>query len=148
MPAFFGGALTHAISLRENSSRSTTGIDNGTTAVTEENETRTPQRPGKDDLTPENRPRRTLEDWEMLQSREEPPLKVPWWFIAMVIVMLTISVFLTLPLMGERKGFERPWFDWGLVIGVGYGVVFLVIIYFYMRGRKKARDKSKFETKK
>jgi len=116
--------------------------------MTEENETRTPQKPCKDDVTPENRPRRTLEDWEMLQSREEPPLKVPWWFVAMVIVLLTTSVFLTFPLMGERKGYERPWFDWGLVAGVGYGIVFLVIIYFYMRGKKKARDKSKFETKK
>lgn len=116
--------------------------------MTEESETRTPQRPGKVDLTSEDRPRRVLEDWEMLQSREEPPLKVPWWFVVIVTGMLLSSVILTLPIMGQRSGYERPWFDWGLLVGVGYGLVFLVIIYFFMRGRKRAPNKSELETKK
>lgn len=117
--------------------------------MTEESETRTPQRPGKDDLTPENPPRRVLEDWEMLQSHEDPPLKVPKWFIAIVIGLLISSVLLTMPFMGQRIGFERPWLDWGILAGVGYGVVFLVIIYFFMGGGKKsASDKSDPDAKK
>ncbi len=104
--------------------------------MTEESNTDTPRAPDKKDATPEYPPRRTLEDWELLQTREEPPLKVPWWFVGMVIAMLAVSTLLALPLLGQRPGYERPWFDWGMVIGIGYGVVFLVIIYFFMRGRK------------
>lgn len=116
--------------------------------MTEESERRTPQGPGKDGLTAEQQPRRALENWEMLQSREEPPLKVPWWFVVIVIGMLLSSVILTLPIMGQRSGYERPWFDWGLLVGVGYGLVFLVMIYFFMRGRKGAVNRSERETKK
>ncbi len=87
--------------------------------------------------TAEHRPRKGLEDWEMLQVKEDPPLKIPYWLPIIIVGLLVVSTLLTLPLMGVRSGFERPWLDWGLLVGVGYGVVSLVIIYFFMRNKKK-----------
>lgn len=91
--------------------------------------------------TPEDRPRKGLEDWEMLQTRKEPPLKVPYWFIALVAVLLLGAVLLSFPLMGTRSGFERPWLDWGLAVGVGYGLISLTAIYFFLKTRKKSQEK-------
>jgi len=92
---------------------------------------------GKETSEKEHRPKKGLEDWEMLQQREEPPLKIPYWFVILVGGLILVAVFLSFPLMGERAGYERPWLDWGLLVGVGYGVVALIAIYFIMRKKKK-----------
>ena len=76
--------------------------------MTEEGKGNTPQAPERENAKAETQPRRVLEDWEMLQTREEPPLKVPWWFVGMVITMLAVSTLLTLPLLGQRPGYEDP----------------------------------------
>jgi len=93
----------------------------------------------KEDTTKsdDDRPKRGLEDWEMLQAKEEPPLKIPYWVPIIIVGMLLGAVFLSFPLMGVRSGYERPWLDWGLLVGVAYGVISLVIIYFFMRKKKK-----------
>ena len=109
---------------------------------------KTEDNPGKTDqkTNSEDRPKRGLEDWEMLQTREEPPLKVPYWLIMLIVGLLIGSILLTFPLMGVREGYERPWLDWGLLVGVGYGVVALLMIYLFMRGRKKSANESKSRT--
>jgi len=91
----------------------------------------------------EDRPKRGLEDWEMLQNKEEPPLRIPYWSIILVVGLFIGAVLLSFPFMGVRSGFERPWFDWGLLVGVGYGVFALVVIYLFMRNRKKSAKESK-----
>lgn len=97
----------------------------------------------------EFRPRKGLEDWEMLQQREEPPLKVPYWFFILVGGLLVFSILLTFPFMGVREGYERPWLDWGLLVGAGYGVISLIAIYFFMKKRKtKSEDKENSEVEK
>jgi len=88
----------------------------------------------------EHRPRRGLEDWEMLQTKEEAPLKVPYWFITLIIALLIGAVLLTLPLSGVRDGYERPWLDMGILVGIGYGIASLIVIYIFMRKRKN-KDK-------
>lgn len=88
----------------------------------------------------EDRPKRGLEDWEMLQQREEPPLNIPYWLIAVVAALFIGAVLLSFPFLGVREGYERPWLDWGLAVGIGYGLVALLIIYLFMR--KSARAKS------
>lgn len=97
----------------------------------------------------EQRPNKGMEDWEFVQQKEEPPLKVPYWFPIVVGALILGGVLLTLPWMGIRKGYERPWLDWGLLIGAGYGVVFLVMIYFFMKTRKsRSGDAEESEKKK
>jgi len=91
-------------------------------------------------LAQEDRPKKGLEDWEMLQTQEEPPLKVPYWFIALVSVLILGAVLLSFPLMGTRDGFERPWLDWGLAVGVGYGLISLTAIYFLLKNRKSSSE--------
>lgn len=87
----------------------------------------------------EHRPRKGLEDWEMLQTTEEPPLKIPYWLPIIIGGLLVFAIISTLPLLGVREGFERPWLDSGLFIGAGYGITSLVVIYLFMR-KKKAHD--------
>lgn len=87
----------------------------------------------------EDRPKRGLEDWEMLQQREEPPLKIPYWFIALVAALFIGGVVLSFPFLGVREGYERPWLDWGLAVGVGYGLIALLAIYLFMRKNAKAK---------
>ena len=85
-----------------------------------------------------DRPRRGLEDWEMLQQKEEPPLRVPYWFLALIAVLFIGAVLLSFPLLGVRSGFERPWMDGGILVGVGYGIISLIIIYFFLRKSKSS----------
>jgi len=91
-------------------------------------------------LVQEDRPRKGLEDWEMLRTREEPPLKIPYWFIALVGALFLGAVLLSFPLMGTRSGFERPWLDWGLAVGVGYGLISLTVIYFFLKNKKSSNE--------
>jgi len=95
---------------------------------------------------PEHRPRKGLEDWEMLQTKEEPPLKIPFWVPILIVGLLLIAVLLSFPLTGVRDGYERPWFDWGLLIGVGYAVISLAVIYFVLRNKKRKAIDEKKET--
>ena len=90
----------------------------------------------------EQRPRRGLEDSEMLQQREEAPLKIPYWVIIILIGLLIGSVLLSFPIAGIREGYERPWINSGLFIGLGYGAVSLIVIFFILRIRKKSSTKS------
>lgn len=100
-----------------------------------------------DKNTPENNEekpkRRVLEDWEMIQPQEEKPIKIPFWAIILVSSLIIGAVVLTFPFLGVRDGFERPWLDWGLLIGVGYGVASLALIYFFLRPSKKAKKEEK-----
>ena len=97
----------------------------------------------------EERPNKGMEDWEFAQEREETPLKVPYWFPIAVGALILGGILLTLPWLGIRKGYERPWLDWGLLIGAGYGVVFLGMIYFFMKTRKnQSGDAEESEEKK
>lgn len=84
----------------------------------------------------EERPNKGLEDWEFARERDEPPLRVPYWFPIAVGALLLGAIILTLPWLGIRKGYERPWLDWGLLVGAGYGVAFLGLIYLFMKTRK------------
>ena len=69
----------------------------------------------------------------MLQQKEEKPLRVPFWLVGLVIALLAGSVLLSFPFFGVREGYERPWLESGLLVGVGYGVVILAFIYFFLR---------------
>lgn len=96
----------------------------------------------------EHRPRKGLEDWELLQTEEEPPLKIPYWLPIIIGGLFVFAIIATLPLLGVREGFERPWLDSGLLVGAGYGITSLVVIYLFMRKKKTYDSQDNTDDKK
>ena len=89
--------------------------------------------------------KRGLEDWEMVQTMNESTVSIPYWFIAIFFVLLLVAIGLTFPFWGNRPGFERDWFDWGIPMGVAWVVVMSFVIYYFVDLRhllaKKKQDK-------
>lgn len=91
----------------------------------------------------ERRSKRGLENWEMVERmNEDSDHKIPYWFIAIFVVLLLVAVGLTFPFWGDRAGYEREWFDWGIVGGALWVTVMSGIIYYVvdLRHRKKPKD--------
>lgn len=89
--------------------------------------------------------KRGLEDWEMVEKMSETSdHKIPYWFFAVFILLLVVAVGLTFPFWGVRPGYERSWFDWGIVAGVAWvtimaGVIYYIVDYRHQREEKKSR---------
>jgi len=95
----------------------------------------------------ERRDKRGLEDWEMVSSMEKSEVSIPYWFIALFVVLLVVAVGLTFPFWGNRPGYERPWYDDGIPLGIAWVVGMSVIIYYFVDLRhileKKKMEKLK-----
>jgi len=89
----------------------------------------------------ERKDRRGLEDWEMLSSMEHSTVGIPFWFVAIFVVLLIVAVGLTFPFWGSRPGYERPWFDWGIPAGVAWVVFMSAIIYYFVEMRPAKAQK-------
>ncbi|MDH5232799.1 MAG: hypothetical protein OEY38_22305 [Gammaproteobacteria bacterium] len=93
--------------------------------------------------------KRGLEDWELVQTMEDSEVSIPYWFIAVFVVLLIVAVGLTFPFWGNRPGYERPWFDWGIPAGVAWVVIMSFVIYYFvdlrhvLRKRKEEKQKLK-----
>lgn len=84
--------------------------------------------------------RRGLEDWELVEKMSETSdHRIPYWFFALFIVLLAVATGLTFPFWGVRPGFERSWFDWGIVAGVAWVVTMSVVIYYFVDYRHRKR---------
>jgi hypothetical protein len=123
---------------------------------TDENKTRTPVKP-VDEVQWGQAPadhlgyadeedrikKRGLEDWEMVERMSQTSdHKIPYWFIAVFIVLLVVATGLTFPFWGVRPGFERSWFDWGIPAGVAWVVSMGALIYYIVDYRHQ-REKKK-----
>jgi len=95
----------------------------------------------------ERKDRRGLEDWEMLSSMEQSTVGIPFWFVAIFIVLLIVAVGLTFPFWGNRPGYERPWFDWGIPAGVAWVVVMSAVIYYFVEMRPAKAQRLALEAK-
>lgn len=96
----------------------------------------------------ERKDRRGLEDWEMLESMEQSTVGIPFWFVAIFVVLLIVAVGLTFPFWGNRPGYERPWFDWGIPAGVAWVVVMSAVIYYFVEivpARRQKKEKEDAE---
>lgn len=87
--------------------------------------------------------RRGLEDWEMVEKIEESQHNVPYWFVAVFVVLLIVAIGLNFPFWGDRPGYERAWFNWGIPAAVVYCTAASVAIYWlvdyrHIRNKKKA----------
>ena len=95
----------------------------------------------------ERKDKRGLEDWEMVSSMEESQVGIPYWFIAIFFVLLIVAIGLTFPFWGNRPGYERPWFDWGIPAGVAWVVVMSFIIYYFVDLRHQLAEKKEKKNK-
>lgn len=98
--------------------------------------------------------KRGLEDWEMVEKMSETSdHKIPYWFFAVFALLLVVAIGLTFPFWGVRPGFERSWFDWGIVAGAAWviimgGVIYYIVDYRHQRKEKKAGKKDSIRDSK
>jgi hypothetical protein len=64
--------------------------------------------------------RRGMEDWELVQKIPASQRRVPYWFIAVVVIVLLVAVGLGFPFWGQRPGVKVQWFNWGFVAAIFY----------------------------
>ncbi|MDH5300284.1 MAG: hypothetical protein OEW58_02850 [Gammaproteobacteria bacterium] len=93
------------------------------------------------------RAKRGLEDWEMLEEMEESQTSIPYWFVALFFLLLLIAVGLTFPFWGNRPGFERDWFDWGIPAGAAWVIVMSFLIYYMVDLRHVIKRKKEEKLK-
>jgi hypothetical protein len=56
--------------------------------------------------------KRGMEDWELVERIPESQLSVPYWFWAVVVIVLLVGVGLSFPFWGLRPGVVVNWTDW------------------------------------
>ena len=74
--------------------------------------------------------KRGLEDWELVEKIPESQRGVPYWFIAVIAIVLLIAIGLSFPFWGDRPGYEREWVNWGFFGALVYLAVFGTFVYF------------------
>jgi hypothetical protein len=77
----------------------------------------------------ERKEKRGLEDWELVEKIPESQKPVPYWFYAVIAVVLLVGVGLSFPFWGLRPGDNRPWIDWGF----GFAIVYIIIAASFVR---------------
>ncbi len=93
--------------------------------------------------------KRGMEDWELVERIPESQKGIPYWFVAVIIVVLLVAVGLSFPFWGNRPGVVRDWFDWGFIAALFYiaaaaaFVYFMVQLYGSSAGGKLDSDPSK-----
>ncbi len=87
----------------------------------------------------ERKARRGLEDWELVEKIPASQRPVPYWFYAIVAVVLLIGIGLSFPFWGLRPGDNRPWLDWGFLFAIVYIAIAATFVRFMVRMYGSAR---------
>jgi len=74
--------------------------------------------------------KRGMEDWELVTKIPASQRRVPYWFIAVVVIVLLVAVGLGFPFWGQRPGVKVEWFNWGFVAAIVYVAVAATFVYF------------------
>lgn len=88
--------------------------------------------------------KRGMEDWELVEKIPESQRNVPYWFMAVVVIVLLVGVGLSFPFWGLRPGVKVVWTDWvkdpGFLGSLVYITISAVFVYFmvYMYGSSAA----------
>ncbi len=83
--------------------------------------------------------KRGLEDWELVEKIPESQRPVPYWFLAVILVVLLVGVGLSFPFWGLRPGDNRPWLDWGFLVALVYIAVAGTFVWHMVRMYGSAR---------
>lgn len=87
----------------------------------------------------ERKAKRGLEDWELVDKIPESQRAVPYWFYAIIVVVLLVALGLAFPFWGSRPGQVRNWLDWGFAVAIVYLCVAGYFIHFMVRMYGSAR---------
>jgi hypothetical protein len=88
--------------------------------------------------------KRGMEDWELVEKIPESQRKVPYWFMAVVVIVLLVGVGLSFPFWGLRPGVVVKWTDWvkdpGFLGSLVYVSVAAAFVYYmvYLSGSSAA----------
>jgi hypothetical protein len=74
--------------------------------------------------------RRGMEDWELVTKIPASQRRVPYWFIAVVLIVLLIAIGLGFPFWGQRPGVKVQWFNWGFVAAIVYIGIAGAFVYY------------------
>ena len=74
--------------------------------------------------------RRGMEDWELVTKIPASQRRVPYWFIAVVLIVLLVAIGLGFPFWGQRPGVHVQWFNWGFVAAIFYVAGAAYFVYF------------------
>jgi hypothetical protein len=74
--------------------------------------------------------RRGMEDWELVTKIPASQRRVPYWFIAVVVIVLLVAVGLGFPFWGQRPGVKVEWFNWGFVGAIFYVAGAAMFVYY------------------
>jgi hypothetical protein len=77
--------------------------------------------------------KRGLEDWELVEKIPESQRPVPYWFFAVVVVVLLVGIGLSFPFWGLRPGDNRSWIDWGYLVALVYIAVAAPFVWYMVR---------------
>ncbi len=97
----------------------------------------------------ERRAKRGLEDWELVETIPESQKKIPYWFVAIIVLVLLVAIAFSFPFWGNRPGHEPEWFNWGIVAAIFYIAAAAALVYFMTQlygstsGGKLDSDKDK-----
>jgi hypothetical protein len=102
--------------------------------------------------------KRGMEDWELVEKIPESQRKVPYWFMAVVVIVLLVGVGLSFPFWGLRPGVVVKWTDWvkdpGFLGSLVYIVVAASFVYYMVHlygsstgGRLDSDKEEQSETK-
>jgi len=74
--------------------------------------------------------RRGMEDWELVTKIPASQRRIPYWFIAVVLIVLLVAVGLGFPFWGQRPGVKVEWFNWGFVAAIFYVAIAAYFVYY------------------
>lgn len=74
--------------------------------------------------------KRGMEDWELVTKIPASQRRVPYWFIAVVLIVLLIAIGLGFPFWGQRPGVHVAWFNWGFVAAIFYIGIAAYFVYY------------------
>jgi hypothetical protein len=88
--------------------------------------------------------KRGMEDWELVEKIPASQRNVPYWFMAVVVIVLLVGVGLSFPFWGLRPGVTVDWKDWvkdpGFLGSLVYISVAAAFVYYmvYLYGSSAA----------
>jgi hypothetical protein len=78
--------------------------------------------------------KRGMEDWELVEKIPQSQRNVPYWFMAVVVIVLLVGVGLSFPFWGLRPGVVVRWTDWvkdpGFLGSLVYICVAAAFVYY------------------
>lgn len=77
--------------------------------------------------------KRGLEDWELVEKLQESQPTIPYWFIAVVVIVLLVGVGLSFPFWGLRPGVTVNWVDWVEDPGFLGAIVYVAVAGLFVR---------------